>query len=218
MLNNVNTESTGSAYLVDIPGRTVEAMNAANLRKDVAEVATEVHKLGNEIHASFNDQTKDRADFSRLVLKEFCDSGKMIDGQFSNLNNRLCDSEKELLITRHLLSKEILENTIKIKDQMTDFHHCMDKNFCHTNSEALKNTQNIIDRLAADKLDEKNDIIAQLRAKQDRLEDNIHFGDNLTAIKSQIWELNQNQKATQQTIQFGQGNLAGQSNTNNQVR
>lgn len=107
-----NGVSTGA-----IPGTTVAEQNISELRKDVAGVNTTVEALGNEIQGAFAMQNLS------------------ISGEFRNLDNRLCDSEKTALQTAYAASLQAFQNTQSIQNQMTAFQITNDKQFCEVKSQ-----------------------------------------------------------------------------------
>lgn len=81
---------------------TVTSQNVSNLRKDVADTKTEVHKLGNEIQAAFATQTADLA------------------SNFRNLDNQICEADKNAIRAQYEGKIQTLESTNSILDKIDD--------------------------------------------------------------------------------------------------
>jgi len=128
------------------------------------------------------------------------------------------DLGKELQKVGYDVSGHDFRNTQSIKDQLVMMERKIDEDFCQVRAEIKDSRQEILNRLFSDKLDEKNDEIAELRAERAHLTSTIQFSNQFTAINSAIADLSQAQRLTNQTIQFRTGNLAGQAATSNQVR
>lgn len=89
---------------------------------------------------------------------------------------------------------------------------------CHVDNKIANSTQAILNQLNADKLDSKNDEIAALRSEKRALEQNAVFANQFSAINSVLVNLaNQTQHLTNKVVQFGTGNVATPTSTNNQV-
>lgn len=95
-----------------IPGTTVLEQNVSELRKDVAGVNTTVEALGNEIQGALAMQNLAQA------------------GEFRNLDNRLCDSEKTALASAYAASLQAFQNTQAIQTQINGVQTSMDAQFC----------------------------------------------------------------------------------------
>ncbi len=78
------------------------------------------------------------------------------------------------------------------------------------------NTQLVLKQLYDNKLDEKNDIIAELRTDCKLKDQNILIANELNGLKTLINSVEQNQRFNSKTVQFGTGNLAGTAQTANQ--
>lgn len=107
----------GIASPASIPGTTVAEQNISELRKDVAGVNTTVEALGNELQGALAMQNLSQA------------------GEFRNLDNRLCESEKTSLQTAYAASLQAFQNTQAIQNQMTAFQIANDKEFCAIKSQ-----------------------------------------------------------------------------------
>lgn len=93
-------------------GVNVLEQNVSELRKDVAGVNTTVEALGGEIQSSLAMQNLSQA------------------GEFRNLDNRLCDSEKTQLQSAYAQSLQAFQNTQSIQNQVTAFQVANDQQFC----------------------------------------------------------------------------------------
>ncbi len=79
---------------------------------------------------------------------------------------------------------------------------------CATRELSMANTQAILNQLAADKLDEKNDEIANLRRERDGINQQLLFSTQFNAINSVIANLVNEQKIANKVTQIGAGNTA----------
>jgi hypothetical protein len=155
----------------------------------------------------------------------------VVENKFA-IKDAQCELGKEIIQNRFEVAKtesKIVERldyeSDLIKMQMTNFERSVDKQFCEVKSDIKDSERRILDRLTADKIDEKNDLINELRHERRNCEalfaqkeNQLAFSNQLNLLHSQMIELNQNQRATNTTYQFGAGNLAGQAATANQVR
>jgi hypothetical protein len=140
-----------------------------------------------------------------------------------DLSNRIHES-------RFLLSKEISDKADRladksdsqftdIKNQLRYFETSVAKQFCHLETEGLKNTSKILETLAANKYDALKDEVDAIRA--DRYADKYGYNfalqnQELAYLKNMIGSVEQNQKFGSKTVQFGAGNQAGTAQTANQ--
>lgn len=158
-----------------VAGTTVLEQNVSELRKDVQGVNTTVHALGNELQASLAQQTLGQT------------------GEFRNLDNRLCDSEKAALQTGYALSLQGFQNTQQITNMLTAFQTSNDAKFCnlenaiHADGDATRAliTQNLIDGLRAELSTER------------RSRDNREIEINVNQSNQQTQQVLQNQMQQQ---------------------
>lgn len=126
-----------------VVANTVADQNISELRKDVQGVNTTVQALGNEIQSALSQQTLGQ------------------NANFANLNNRLCDSEKDTMQGFFNIQTQALLNTQSIKDQSAAQQVINQENFCqlrqqiNADGDATRalinsiNEQNLRDRLQA---------------------------------------------------------------------
>lgn len=167
--------------------------------QNISDIRQEIGALGNEFQMAL--QASDNAS----------------QANFRDLDNRLCNSEKETMQMGFALSTQGFQNTQAIKDQLTVMGSKIDSQFCAVNGAIMQSTQTILNQLCADKLDEKNDLIDTLRAEKNHLTQIGAFNSAISGVYTAIGNLAQKQDLTNQTIQFGTGNLATPVATNNQV-
>lgn len=185
-----------------IPGTTVLEQNVSDLRKDVADNGKEIHVLGNEVAGMFAQQNL------------------AFTGEFRNLDNRLCDSEKATMNMGFALS-----------NQMSNFQHAVDNQFCAVKSAINADgdatraliTQNLIDGL-------RSELATERRNRDNReIEINVTQTNQQTQNQLQAQLQSQNQflasmfgslgeqvnRATNSVVNVGSGLVAGsQSNSN----
>lgn len=213
VLGNRGLGGYGNGYCGDT-GSQVADQNISNLRKDVAQNATEVHKLGNEMQQAFAQQTASLA------------------SDFRNLDNQICETDKNAIRAQYEGKIATLESTNQITDRIDsttgdiktqiyglstavasefcDLRHLIERGNSDLALQAERNhnaTTLQIERSFC-KLTEDN-----LRAEIERLKeeractrDSILMGSQtnsiLNAIDSQL------QRQTSQIVQFGTGNAA----------
>lgn len=111
-------------------------------------------------------------------------------------------------------------DTAEVKSQLYAFERMAAEKFCEVKTEGLKNTQAILDVLAKNKLDEKNEIIESLR--HERSHDKYHHqfalqNQELNYIRQSINSIEQDQRFSSKTVTFGNGNKTGTSQNANQA-
>ena len=196
-----------------IPGTTVMEQNVSELRKDVAGVNTTVEALGNELQGA-------------LAMQNMANAG-----EFRNLDNRICDNEKDALKVSYEAIIQGMTNTSAIQAQMTAFQVSNDKEFCsiksaiHADGDVTRAliTSNLIDGLRAE--------LASTIRNRDNREIEINVQNNATQTQNQIQSQQQYQtqyltglinslgeqvnRATNSVVNVGSGLVAGsQSNSN----
>lgn len=198
---------------------TVTAQNVADLRKDVADNAKEVHVLGNEIAAMFATHNLTNA------------------GEFRNLDNQICDVEKEAIKAQYEakiatlqatneITNKIDASTVDIKNQLFGISTTMASEFCDTkhliergNAALSLQIERGFNKITEDDLRDKIDVLRDerecYRRERGSFNDNLLMSQQtnsiLNAIDSQL------QRQTSQIVQFGAGNLATPVNTNTQT-
>jgi len=108
---------------------------------------------------------------------------------------------------------------VDLKNQLRWFEKDTAKEFCEVKEQALKNTAKILDTLAQNKYDALKDELDETRAHRhsDRYAHNFAIqNQEISSLKQLLNSVEQNQKFSNKTVQFGQGNLAGTAQTANQ--
>lgn len=136
-------------------------------------------------------------------------------GVLSTLQSAICESNKAALAAMYESKISALQSTNEITNKIGNVETEIQSVKCHVDSKIAASTQAILGVIAADKLDSKNDEIAQLRSRNNAMEQNIQFS-ALTSVVSNL--ANQTQHLSNQVVQFGAGNTAIPVATNNQVR
>lgn len=134
------------------------------------------------------------------------------------LANRIGDLERGAQERFFQLQTKGLENTIAIKDQICEFEHHVDHEFCTIRKEISDSTRLVLERLTQDKLDDKNDEIANLRRERDGINQQLLFSNQFNAMNSIIANLSNEQKLTNKIVQLGAGNTAIPVAANTQVK
>lgn len=145
-------------------GTTVLEQNVSELRKDVQGVNTTVEALGNELQGALAMQNLSNA------------------GEFRNLDNRLCASEKEALQSAFALSTQGYQNTQAVKDLVTAFQTQTNMQFCEISRQINADgdaTRALINQ------NEVNNLRDQLNAER-RGRDAREFEINVTQTNQQL--------------------------------
>lgn len=162
----------------DCDKNTLVEQGCSDIRKDVADIGKEVHVLGNELQASFS-----RGEIS-------------LANQFRNLDNQICETDKNAIRSAYESKIASLESTNAItgkiesccdgiKDQIFALSTNMNTQFCNTN--------HLIERNHADILLNQERNTNQITLQAERNTNAIR-----TDIKDQFCELRE--KSLQDTI------------------
>ena len=217
---------TGQAGLA----REIGGLGGATLAK-IGESECSIIKEVNDAEMQIIDRL---GGYAADNFKNQSDIASSIKGQLTDAER---DIQNRLHETRFLLSKEISDSAkyleaktervsdksdlqfSNIKDQLRYFETSVAKQFCHLETEGLKNTSKILETLSANKYDALKDEVDAIRA--DRYADKYGFNfalqnQELNSLKQMIGSVEQTQKFGSKTVQFGTGNLAGTAQTANQ--
>jgi len=214
-----DTIMTGQAGLL----REIGTLGGATLSK-IGQSECSIIKEVNDAEMNVIDRL---GNYAAGNYKNQSDIASRTTGQLTDLER---DIQNRLHETRFLLSKEISDkadrisdksdmNFTNIKDQLRYFETSVAKQFCALETEGLKNTSKILETLAANKYDALKDEVDAIRA--DRYADKYGYNfalqnQELTYLKNMIGSVEQNQKFSSKTVQFGAGNTAGTAQTANQ--
>lgn len=179
-------------------GTVVAEQNISELRQEVADVKSSI----------IQDLQQVQAD----LQAEACESQK-------EAIKAAYESKIAALQATNEITNKIGNESQAIEGKISAFQTKVDSQFCHVNEKIASSTQTILSQINADKLDSKNDEIAQLRARTNSMEQTAIFSNQFNAINSILASVaNQTQHLTNQVVQFGAGNTAIPVATNNQVR
>jgi len=81
-----------------------------------------------------------------------------------------------------------------------------------------RNTASILAAMSATELRQLQDELNETRLQKHRYHSEVNFGNQVAVIQSQINQLDQIQRSTNQAINFGNGGIGPQTSTQNQVR
>lgn len=183
----------------DVSGNNTNHAILSDLRKDVGDAALEAAKTESRIQAAIQVQ----------------DANNNVN--FRALDNKICETQKDAIV----VGKDAIINSLQIEarttDRITNFERNVDNQFCDVKSQiaVVKNDLGLqIERGFCD-LREKTleDKVAELLRAQDDLKNNLLFSNQINAINSTL----QNQHMANKVVQFGTGNAAIPTNTQNQV-
>lgn len=90
--------------------------------------------------------------------------------------------------------------------------------FALVSVQAEKNKADILAALATNKYDALKDELDEMRDERNGYKASVNFGDKFANIQSQLNNLEQVQRSTNQAINFGTGAIGAQTTTSNQVR
>lgn len=216
----------------------LEEMIANGVQRLQHDVADQSSKVGDKINAAMAQDNanarsmehmicateRNLAEGQREVQRDVVENKHVIKDAQCSIEREVMQNRVDLLKTESKLIERLDYETDIIKERLNGFERSVDHQFCDVKGNIKDSERRILDRLTADKLDEKNNIIDELRheRRQSELifsqkEQQLAFSNQLNLLHSQLIDLSQNQKATNQAINFGTG-LIGQAATNNQVR
>lgn len=136
----------------------------------------------------------------------------------SDLKGKICDSEKEAMKAGFEAKVSILETRSELQSKVCEVGHTVREAKCEIEDKIQLSTAAILKQLHEDKLDEKNDIIEQLRHRNLFHEQNQIFANQFNSINSVLSHiLMQDQKQGNKTIQYGLGNVATPTNNASNV-
>lgn len=177
---------------------------------------------------------KAEADIKEALGNGFCEVEKSIgdasceniksQGEISHrntihLNSVERDLQNRILENRAIITKEIGDKTDRLRDQSYSFERSISEKLCEIKAEAKDNTRLILDRLTSDKLDEKQEIIDSLRHERSHDRHNHAFAMQnmeIASLKQMLNSVEQSQRFSSKTVQFGAGNVAIPTQTANQ--
>ncbi len=134
---------------------------------------------------------------------------------FRAAESNMCSVERTLTFRLTEIEKENLRTEGRISNRINDFERSVDEKICTLRTEAKDNTRVILDRLSADKLDEKNELIDELRHSNRHKDQTLLFSNQLNELKSMVNSVEQNQRISSKIVQFG-ANVATPTQTSNQ--
>jgi hypothetical protein len=214
-----NAITSGDSAILREVGRA-----ECNITSKVGAAECSVIKEVNDSESNILDRM---GTYAQDNFKNQADVYARTSGQLTDMER---DLQNRLHETRFLLSKEISDNTARLQDktdnhftdvknQLRYFETSVAKQFCHLETEGLRNTSKILETLAANKYDALKDEVDAIRA--DRYADKYGYNfalqnQELNSLKNMINSVEQNQRFSSKTVQFGTGNLAGTAQTANQ--
>lgn len=159
----------------------------------------------------------------KAIMHKISDNLAATKDAETRLGDKVMGNRFELSQVQSKLIERLDYETDIVKERLNGFERSVDKQFCEVKENIKDSERRILDRLTSDKLDEKNNIIDELRheRRQSELifsqkEQQLAFSNQLNLINSMLNDLSQNQKFNSKVVQFGAGNLAGTAQTANQ--
>lgn len=188
------------------------ANDCMSLAHQIAELRAQVGQTECGIKESILSQ-------SLSMGKDFCDTNKNVSdnagrGMIEILTNRYTLGQN-ILESRSVINEKVDREADVIKERLTGFERNVDENFCSIRNEIKDSERRILERLALDKLDEKKEIIDELRHDNRHLKQLNLFSNDISILKSMINSIEQKQEVTNKSIIFGNGSNSTTTKTNN---
>lgn len=187
------------------------------------EYAACMMSLGHQVAELRKDIGDVECGIKESILSQSLSNGQEFCAVNKNISDHAHRNVIEILTNRSALkdvecnfSNKMSDEISIVKAQINSFQRDTDHQFCEVKSLIKDSTAIIMKQLADDKLDEKNDEIAKLRSKNERLEDRFIISQELNGLKTMINSVEQNQRFNSKTVQFGTGNVALPTQTANQ--
>lgn len=160
---------------------------------------------------NISDARQEAAEHRAEITEDFRDG-------LADLKNKICDAEKAGIESRWEAKFAVSEARNDINSKVCEVGHTVREAKCEIEDKIQLSTAAILKQLHEDKLDEKNDEIERLRHRNLFHEQNQIFANQFNSINSVLSHiLMQDQKQSSKIVQFGAGNAAVPTNTNNQV-
>ena len=229
------TLTTGNDYNQDdLYGKLIDRMGTyaqadCKDKSDIAQrQASDMFNSQALIAKDFADTAASTALQNAIAMKSLTDATA---GSLAQMTAFERDTNNRIHETRHLLAKETQDNARYV---MTDAHNNLldiktDVNnlakytadaITSTRLDAQNNTALILQQMAKDKYDSMKDKIDALRERReyDREEYGRAFqSQEINSLKQMINSVEQNQRFSSKTVQFGTGNTSGTAQTGNQA-
>lgn len=184
----------GDAMADAVAAKVVELQNTADLKAEVKSVEAGLRE------SILNQTIGLNGEFRGL---EAGIAGAKLDAVKAGLEAQLRDLETRNHVTNKIGAVETEIQAVK----------------CAIDSKIASSTQSILNHLAAAEESRLKDELALARSKNDKMEINAGFAAQFGTINNVLLQLaNQQEKLTSQVVQFGAGNVATPTNTNNQVK
>jgi hypothetical protein len=133
-----------------------------------------------------------------------------------------CDSTYRLHNSIHHVGDQVLASANLTQSLVASTSCATQAAIAAASSAALlageRQTAAILAALSATELRQVQDKLNETRLECSGYKSHINFGDQFSAIQSQIYKLDQIQRSTNQAINFGSGRIGEQTSTSNQVR
>jgi len=226
MENSVNYQKTAGEGYSELAAYEA-AQNGWRVAKSEADIKEAIMSGQQRLFQEFCLTNKNIGDGFCSTLKAIGDSECSIIKNESDIAQRATihlnsverDLQNRILENRAILLQDNATKTDRVLDRMNEFERSNAEKLCDIKSQIKDSERRILDQMCADKLDEKNSLIAELRAEKTCNSYNHQFAlqnQHLDYLKQMINSVEQNQKFSSKVVQFGAGNLAGTAQTANQ--
>lgn len=139
------------------------------------------------------------------------------DGVY-RIHDNVRNATDAILTSASLTQAKIAESQFAAADRINSLKGAMDNQFAVLALQGEKNTSAILAAMSSTELRKVQDQLDEARERNERNHSEISFGNKFAAIQSQLNNLEQVQRSTNQAINFGTGVIGPQTSTQNQVR
>lgn len=179
----------------------------------------QVAALGVAVTENATEVAEAEAELSKVILSDGSLTRMNLANAERDLQNRIHDTRLEALKTNTELSRYLADKTDAVKERLTGFERNVDMQFQSASIIAEKNTRLLTEKLDAierrslkDELDETRlELLSGKSASNFALQNQ-----EIASLKNMINSVEQTQRFSSKTVQFGAGNVAIPTQTANQ--
>jgi hypothetical protein len=224
-----NLTATGDAQCAIVDRMGTYAQDNFKNQSDIAGRASAEFNVSQALQTkALTDQSSTDALNNAIGIKALTDQASATLAQMTSFerdtNNRIHENRwlttKEIHDQADLVSSKAADSFIDIKNQLRGIELAQATQFGELKYEGLKGTTTILEKLGADKYDNMKDKIDALREECERGKWNLGLAlqnAEISSMKNMINSVDQNQRFTSKTVQFGAGNVATPTQTANQA-
>lgn len=139
------------------------------------------------------------------------------DGVY-RIHDNVRNATDAILTSASLTQAKVAESQFAAADRINTLKSEVSAQFAVLALQGEKNTSTILAAMSSTELRKVQDQLNEERERNERNYSEINFGKQFAVIQSQLNNLEQVQRSTNQAINFGTGAIGPQSSTQNQVR